>query len=232
MTYSDLMKNIINKIMGVNKRNFLTNSFDNESSIRNILAVKFPEFGELADEEMELDYNALNRIDRTYNIEVAYEIRECKTIEKILDYCIKNNLGYNVFTMSIALLEHLMIHGPKDIFGHQILTMEYVMKFYVDDFVDNYTSFIKLKDELGLPAEDEENDKLKTEVIMSIITNEELLNIILSQSKKNDILLIWLSDFNDLLLYHYFHEPNLNSIVSAIPEMVSYLSADIRIYNR
>ena len=223
MRYSDLLNNLISKILySPSRKNFITTNYNCEYTIKQKILNKFPEFMQLADEEMNLDKDVLHKIDNEYSITLNYRIQNADVIEKIIDVCVSKNYDYNMFVMCIALLEDIMINGSGDMFGHHILTMEYVVKAYIDNFIDENTEHISL-------AEDEEEDEaIKFSCIVNILNDTDLFNLLLSQASSN-ILINWLSDFNDLLLYHYRSTP-LKEIKEDISGMVSYVAADIKVF--
>ena len=223
MRYSDLLNNLISKILySPSRKNFITTNYSCEYAIKQKILNKFPEFMQLADEEMNLDKDVLHKIDNEYSITLSYKIQNADVIEKIIDVCVKKNYDYNMLVMCVALLEDIMINGSGDMFGHHILTMEYVVKAYIDNFIDEYTEHIVLAED------EEENEAVKFSCIVNILNDTDLFNLLLSQASSN-ILINWLSDFNDLLLYHYRNTP-LEEIKEDISGMVSYVAADIKVF--
>lgn len=223
MRYTDLLDEIINKILySPSRKNFITTNYSNKDSIKKIILSKFPEFSKLADNEDGLDSNALISIDRKYDITLSYKLQDAAVVEKILEHCIKKQYDFNMFIMSIALLEDIMINGTREMFGHHILTLEYVIKVYIDNFIEEYTEDIKLADN------DDESDAIKFNCVIEILNDSELYNLLVSQASSN-ILVNWLSDFNDLLLFHYRDTP-LEKIKEDAIGMVSYVSAELRVY--
>ena len=166
---------------------------------------------------MELDKDALYSIDKRYDITLNYRIHDADIVEKIIDHCIKKDYDFNMFVMSIALLEDIMINGIRDMFGHHILTLEFVIKAYVNDFIEEYTERIKLS------SDEDESDLIKFNCIVEILNDNILYNMLISQASSN-ILVNWLSDFNDLLLLHYRNE-SLEKIKEDTIGLVSYVSA-------
>ena len=223
MRYSTLLQELINKILNSSRTNFITTNYSSEYNIKKIILNKFPEFGKLADQEMELDANALLSIDTRYDIILNYKIHDADIIEKIINHCISKQYGFNIFVMSIALLEDIMINGTREMFGHHILTLEYVIKTYVDDFVEDCTEHIRLS------SDKDENDIIKFNCIVEILSDNELYNLLVSQASGN-ILVNWLSDFNDLLLFHYRDEP-LEKIKEDTLGLASYVSAELKVFS-
>lgn len=224
MRYVDLVNELVNKILySPSKKNFITTNYSNAESIKQIILSKFPEFSALANEEEYLDNNALNIINKKYDIELNYKIQEAEIIDKILVHCINKNYDINMFITSIALLEDIMINGTRELFGHHILTMEYVIKAYVDNFIDEYTDYIVLAND------EEESNLVKFACIVKILNDPELYNMLVSQASSN-ILINWLSDFNDLLLLHY-RNTSLEQIREDTRGMVSYVVAEVRIFS-
>ena len=223
MRYSTLLQELINKILNSSRTNFITTNYSSEYNIKKIILNKFPEFGKLADQEMELDTNALLSIDTRYDIILNYKIHDADIIEKIINHCISKQYDFNIFVMSIALLEDIMINGTREMFGHHILTLEYVIKTYVDDFVEDCTEHIRLS------SDKDENDIIKFNCIIEILSDNELYNLLVSQASGN-ILVNWLSDFNDLLLFHYRDEP-LEKIKEDTLGLVSYVSAELKVFS-
>lgn len=223
MRYSDLLNNLISKILySPSRKNFITTNYNCEHTIKQKILNKFPEFMQLADEEMNLDKDVLHKIDNEYSITLGYKIQNADVIEKIIDVCIKKGYDYNMLVMCVALLEDIMINGSGDMFGHHILTMEYVVKAYIDNFIDEYTEHI------ALAEDEEESNAVKFSCIVNILNDTDLFNLLLSQASSN-ILVNWLSDFNDLLLYHYRDTP-LEQIKEDVSGMVSYVAADIKVF--
>lgn len=223
MRYSVLLQELINKILDSSRKNFITTNYSSEYNIKKIILNKFPEFKMLADEELELDKDALSSIDRKYDISLSYRIHEADIIEKILDHCINKDYDFNMFVMSIALLEDIMINGVRDLFGHHILTLEYVIKAYVDDFIEDCTEHIRLS------KEEDESDAIKFNCIVEILNDEKLYNLLVSQANSN-ILVNWLSDFNDLLLLHY-RGKSLEYVKKETLGLVSYVSAELKVFS-
>ena len=223
MRYSTLLQELINKILNSSRTNFITTNYSSEYNIKKIILSKFPEFGKLADQEMELDANALLSIDTRYDIILNYKIHDADIIEKIINHCISKQYDFNIFVMSIALLEDIMINGTREMFGHHILTLEYVIKTYVDDFIEDCTEHIRLS------SDKDENDIIKFNCIIEILSDNELYNLLVSQASGN-ILVNWLSDFNDLLLFHYRDEP-LEKIKEDTLGLVSYVSAELKVFS-
>jgi hypothetical protein len=223
MRYSDLLNNLISKILySPSRKNFITTNYNCEYAIKQKILNKFPEFMQLADEEMNLDKDVLHKIDNEYSITLSYKIQNADVIEKIIDVCVSKNYDYGMLVMCVALLEDIMINGSGDMFGHHILTMEYVVRTYIDNFIDEYTEHIVLAED------EEENEAIKFSCIVNILNDTDLFNLLLSQASSN-ILINWLSDFNDLLLYHYRNTP-LEEIKEDISGMVSYVAADIKVF--
>lgn len=223
MRYSTLLQELINKILNSSRTNFITTNYSSEYNIKKIILNKFPEFEKLADQEMELDANALLSIDTRYDIILNYKIHDADIIEKIINHCISKQYDFNIFVMSIALLEDIMINGTREMFGHHILTLEYVIKTYVDDFIEDCTEHIRLS------SDKDENDIIKFNCIIEILSDNELYNLLVSQASGN-ILVNWLSDFNDLLLFHYRDEP-LEKIKEDTLGLVSYVSAELKVFS-
>lgn len=223
MRYSTLLQELINKILNSSRTNFITTNYSSEYNIKKIILNKFPEFGKLADQEMELDANALLSIDTRYDIILNYKIHDADIVEKIINHCISKQYDFNIFVMSIALLEDIMINGTREMFGHHILTLEYVIKTYVDDFIEDCTEHIRLS------SDKDENDIIKFNCIIEILSDNELYNLLVSQASGN-ILVNWLSDFNDLLLFHYRDEP-LEKIKEDTLGLVSYVSAELKVFS-
>lgn len=223
MRYSTLLQELINKILNSSRTNFITTNYSSEYNIKKIILNKFPEFEKLADQEMELDANALLSIDTRYDIILNYKIHDADIIEKIINHCISKQYDFNIFVMSIALLEDIMINGTREMFGHHILTLEYVIKTYVDDFIEDCTEHIRLS------SDKDENDIIKFNCIVEILSDNELYNLLVSQASGN-ILVNWLSDFNDLLLFHYRNEP-LEKIKEDTLGLVSYVSAELKVFS-
>ncbi len=223
MRYSTLLQELINKILNSSRTNFITTNYSSEYNIKKIILNKFPEFEKLADQEMELDANALLSIDTRYDIILNYKIHDADIIEKIINHCISKQYDFNIFVMSIALLEDIMINGTREMFGHHILTLEYVIKTYVDDFIEDCTEHIRLS------SDKDENDIIKFNCIIEILSDNELYNLLVSQASGN-ILVNWLSDFNDLLLFHYRNEP-LEKIKEDTLGLVSYVSAELKVFS-
>ena len=223
MRYSDLLNNLISKILySPSRKNFITTNYNCEYTIKQKILNKFPEFMQLADEEMNLDKDVLHKIDNEYSIALSYKIQNADVVEKIIDVCVSKNYDYSMLVMCVALLEDIMINGSRDMFGHHILTMEYVIKAYIDNFIDESTEHIVLAED------EEENETIKFSCIVNILNDTDLFNLLLSQASSN-ILINWLSDFNDLLLYHYRNTP-LKEIKEDISGMVSYVAADIKVF--
>lgn len=223
MRYSELLNELVKRILDSNRRNFITTNYSSEYNIKKIILNKFPEFRELANEEMELDKNALSSIDNRYDIVLNYRIHDADIVEKIIDHCIKKDYDFNMFIMSIALLEDIMINGIRDMFGHHILTLEFVVKAYVNDFIEEYTEHIKLSND------EDESDMIKFNCIVEILNDNVLYNMLISQASSN-ILVNWLSDFNDLLLFHY-RDKSLEKIKEDTFGLVSYVSAELRVFS-
>ena len=223
MRYSDLLNNLISKILySPSRKNFITTNYNCEYAIKQKILNKFPEFMQLADEEMNLDKDVLHKIDNEYSITLNYKTQNADVIETIIDVCVSKNYDYSMLVMCVALLEDIMINGSGDMFGHHILTMEYVVKAYIDNFIDEYTEHIVLAED------EEENEDIKFNCVVNILNDTDLFNLLLSQASSN-ILINWLSDFNDLLLYHYRNTP-LIEIKEDISGMVSYVAADIKVF--
>lgn len=223
MRYSELLNELVKRILDSNRRNFITTNYSSEYNIKKIILNKFPEFRGLADEEMELDKDALYSIDKRYDITLNYRIHDADIVEKIIDHCIKKDYDFNMFVMSIALLEDIMINGIRDMFGHHILTLEFVIKAYVNDFIEEYTEHIKLSDD------EDESDMIKFNCTIEILNDNVLYNMLISQASSN-ILVNWLSDFNDLLLLHY-RDKSLEKIKEDTLGLVSYVSAELRVFS-
>ena len=223
MRYSVLLQELIKKILDSNRNNFITTNYSNEYNIKKIILNKFPEFKNLADEEMMLDKDALYSIDKKYDITLSYKIQDADIIERIINHCIKKDYDFNMFIMSVALLEDIMINGIRDMFGHYILTLEYVVKAYVDDFIEDCTEHIRLSDD------EDESDAIKFNCIVEILNDSDLYNLLVSQASSN-ILVNWLSDFNDLLLLHYRDKP-LEKIKDDTLGLVSYVTAELRVFS-
>lgn len=224
MRYSELLHKIVEKILySPSRKNFITTNYSSEYNIKKIILDKFPEFAKLANSDEELDSNALLSIDKKYDITLNYKIQDAKIVEEILDHCIRKKYDFNMFVISVALLEDIMINGLREMFGHHILTLEYVIKAYVDNFIEDYTEHIVLS------PDEEENDLIKFGCIVEILNDSELYNLLVSQASSN-ILINWLSDFNDLLLYYYRDTP-LEKIKEDTSGLVSYVSAEIKIFS-
>lgn len=223
MRYSELLNELVKRILDSNRRNFITTNYSSEYSIKKIILNKFPEFRGLADEEMELDKDALYSIDKRYDITLNYRIHDADIVEKIIDHCIKKDYDFNMFVMSIALLEDIMINGIRDMFGHHILTLEFVIKAYVNDFIEEYTEYIRLS------SDEDESGMIKFNCIVEILNDNVLYNMLISQASSS-ILVNWLSDFNDLLLLHY-RDTSLEKIKEDTLGLVSYVSAELRVFS-